>query len=196
LKHTKHLLLLILLTIISVSCSEFKLIQKYELDSPTIEIKGDKAFVNGVLGVLFYDLFKETLEQHPEIKTVVLIDIPGSLNDEWNVKSCLLLYEKGLNTELLSTSEVDSGGVDLFVSGRKLTIAEGAKIGVHSWAGGKKIATDFPKDHKAHNMFLELYENVNIDPSFYWFTIEAASADDIHYMTKEEIEKYLGNKLN
>ena len=195
-KLTKHILLLILLTIIAVSCSELKLIQKYELDPPTIEIKGDKAFVNGVLGVLFYDLFKEILEQHPEIKTVVLLDIPGSLNDEWNVKSCLLLYEKGLNTELLSTSEVDSGGVDLFVSGRKLTIAEGAKIGVHSWAGAIKTATDFPKKHKAHKMFLDLYENVNIDPSFYWFTIEAASADDIHYMTKEETEKYLGNKLN
>ena len=192
----KHIITILFLAIISVSCSELKLIQKYELDPPTIEIKGDKAFVNGVLGVLFYDLFKETLEQHPEIKTVVLLDIPGSLNDEWNVKSCLLLYEKGLNTELLSTSVVDSGGVDLFVSGRKLTIAEGAKIGVHSWAGGKKTATDFPKDHKAHKMFLDLYENVDIDTSFYWFTIEAASADDIHYMTKEEIEKYLGNKLN
>ncbi|MDA9970464.1 hypothetical protein N9E56_01375, partial [Flavobacteriaceae bacterium] len=189
-------LTLLLIKILMSSCSELKTIQKYGLKPPTIEIKGDKAYVNGTLGITFYDLFVETLNKHPELKTIVLLDIPGSVNDEWNLKSCLLLNKKGLNTELLNNSIVESGGTDLFVSGKKLIIADGAKIGVHSWAGGKKSATDYPKGHKEHKMFLDLYKSVDVDTSFYWFTLQAAPADGMHFMTKDEIFKYLGNKTN
>ena len=58
------------------------------------------------------------------------------------------------------------------------------------------MAADYPKDHNGHKMFLELYKNVDVDPSFYWYTLQAAPADGMHFMSKEEIEKYLGNKLN
>ena len=186
---------LVLVARLLMGCSELKIIRKYGLEPPTIEVKGDKAFVKGVLGKTFYYLFVETLKKHPEIKTIVLLNVPGSINDEWNLKSCLLLNEKALNTELLGNSIVESGGTDLFVSGKKLIIADGAKIGVHSWAGGKKSATEYPKDHKEHKMFLDFYKKVNVDASFYWYTLQAAPADGMHFMTNAEIEKYLGNKL-
>jgi hypothetical protein len=68
-----------------------------------------------------------------------------------------------------------------------------------SWAGeesgGKKIsATDFPKGHKNHLPYIRYYTNVGFTQeqaeTFYYFTINAASAESMHWMTKEEIKKY------
>jgi hypothetical protein len=195
---TKICFTLLLITSLFSACgiTELKTIEKNGLNRPTIEVVGNKALVNGTLGRVFYDLFLETLNKNPEIETIVLLDIPGSVNDQWNLKSCLLLNEKGLNTELLNNSIVESGGTDLFVSGKKLTIAKGAKIEVHSWAGAKKSATEYPKDHTEHKEYLDFYTSVNIDTSFYWYTLQAAPAHQMHFMTNKEIEKYLGNKLN
>jgi len=178
-----------------ISCSELKTIKSYGLTPATIELKENKAYVNGALGKIFYKKLKKTIEKNPNLETIVLLDIPGSVNDEWNLKSCLLIYEKGLNTELQKNSIVESGGTDLFVSGKKLIIADGAKIGVHSWDGGEKPATEYPKNHLEHKMFLDFYNKVEIDTSFYWFTLKAAPADGMYFMTKQEIEKYFGNKI-
>jgi len=31
---------------------------------------------------------------------------------------------------------------------------------------------------------------MNVDPGFYWFTLDAAPAADIHYMTDDELDRY------
>lgn len=135
------------------------------------------------------------MKKHPEIKTLVLNNIPGSINDEWNMKACHLIYTKGLETQLLENSIVESGGTDLFVSGKKLHIAKGAKIGVHSWDGAEKPAISYPKTHDENKMFLDLYRQVEIDTAFYWFTLKAAPPQEMHYMTEKEIEFYFDHKL-
>ena len=85
---------------------------------------------------------------------------------------------------------IASGGTDFFLAGKHREVAEGAKIGVHSWAGGTKAATDLPKRHKAHKKYLNYYNQVNIPEDFYWYTLDAAPAESIHNMTEEEIMKY------
>ena len=159
-------------------------------DKPTIEIVDGKAHVNGILGKTFFRILEKFVEDNPDITTLVLEDVPGSANDEWNVRSCLLIYENGLHTELKSYSEIASGGVDLFVSGNSRTIEEGAKIGVHSWSDGKKEGSEYPRDSEEHDIFLDLFEQIGMDTAFYWFTLEAAPADGIHWMTQEEIDEY------
>ncbi|RXM40691.1 alpha/beta hydrolase [Chryseobacterium sp. CH21] len=193
-KQRVHFWALILIICLN-SCGELRTIKKYGLKPPTIEVKGKKAFINGTIGETFYHLFVKTLNKNPQLETIVMLEIPGSVNDEWNIKSCLLLSEKGLNTELLNNSIVESGGTDLFVSGKKLIIADGAKIGVHSWGGDKIVAAELPKNHPEHKMFLDFYDKVKVDSSFYWYTLNAAPAEGMHFMTKSEIEKYLGNKI-
>jgi beta-lactamase class D len=95
-----------------------------------------------------------------------------------------------MNTELMSYSEIASGGVDLFISGNNRTLEEGAKIGVHSWKDGKKDGSEYPRNAEEHEIFLDFFEKIKIDTSFYWFTLRAASANDIHWMTKDEIKDY------
>ncbi len=68
------------------------------------------------------------------------------------------------------------------------------KIGVHAWGGNGDTATDYPVGHKYHLPYIEYYKAVGFSQKqaedFYYFTINAASAEGIHWMTEEEIKKY------
>ncbi len=184
----KNFLVIFLVSISFLGCEMHRAILSGE--KPTIELKEGKAYINGVLGKPFHKRFEKFTTQNPTIKTVVFGNVPGSANDEWNVKTCALLHEKNMNTELESTSEIASGGVDLFISGHKRTIAEGAKVGVHSWSNGKKEGIEYPRDSKEHEIFLTFFDQIKMDTAFYWYTLRASPAESIHWMTKAEIELY------
>ncbi len=181
-------LTILFMVLVFTSCESILI--KLSGEKPTIELRHNKAVVNGVLGKRFYKKFTRFIAQHPQVKEVVLEKVPGSANDEWNVKSCVLLHQKGMNTTLLSNSVIESGGVDLFISGNQRTIAPGAKIGVHSWSDGRKDGIEYPRHSAAHDIFLETFAQINMDTAFYWFTLRAAPADSMHYMTPQEIERY------
>ncbi len=189
----KKLSILLFIALISFSCERVYIAATGE--NPTIKIVGNKARVNGVLGKRFYKKFSKFVEENPEVKTLILEDMPGSMNDEWNVKSCLLLHKKGLNTEVTSSSVIASGAVDLFISGNKRYISPGAQIGVHSWSEGSKEGSEYPKDAEEHKLFLDFFDEIGMDHAFYWYTLEAAPAADVHWMTEEEIEFYGLEKL-
>jgi hypothetical protein len=159
-------------------------------EKPTIELKNGEAYINGVLGKPFHKRFEKFTKDNPTVKTIVFETVPGSANDDWNIKTCILLHKNGMNTELKAYSEIASGGVDLFISGHKRTVTEGAKIGVHSWSDGRKDGLEYPKDSEEHKIFLDFFEEIKMDTSFYWYTLRAAPAESIHWMTKEEVELY------
>lgn len=184
----KKNILLIIVILALTSCEKTYILLTG--DEPKIELIDGKAHINGLLGKTFYKKFKNFVEENPNVKDCILEDIPGSIHDEWNVKACLLLHENGMNTKLLSFSEIASGGVDLFISGNRRVIADGARIGVHSWSDGKKDGSEYPKDSEEHDIFLDFLKKIQRDTAFYWFTLRAASSDDIHWMNKDEILKY------
>ncbi len=175
-------------TILFSSCEKSIILLSGE--KPTIELKNNQAHVNGVLGKTFYKRFRKFIEENPIVKDVVLEDVPGSANDEWNVKSCLLLQKKGMNTIVKSNSEIASGGVDLFISGNKRTIEQGAMIGVHSWSDMRKDGSEYPRDSEEHDIFIDFFNEIEMDTAFYWYTLRAAPANSIHWMTEDEIEFY------
>ena len=116
-------------------------------------------------------------------------------NDEELYKAATKVRNNNIKTILTSESVVESGAVDLFISGSSRSIETGAKIGVQSWSyGGGTDGADLPEDHDDHQMYFdfytEMFDNDTLGIAFYWFTLESASGDDIHYMTDEEIEHY------
>ena len=158
--------------------------------SASFKVEGDKVLVNGVLGKKAHKAFLQTLKAHPNLKTLVLQEVPGSINDEWNVKTCAEVRQRRLNTYVESGSVIQSGGVDLYIAGVKRFAEKGARIGVHSWSNGKKDGKDYPPEHEQHDIFVDYFDIINRDTSFYWFTLRAAPADGMHFMTSEELRKY------
>lgn len=95
---------------------------------------------------------------------------------------------------MLDEGFIASGGTDFFLAGAKRSKGNNTKIGVHAWAGGGKEATDFPEGDPEHQKYIDYYIAVGFSPdqakSFYYFTIQAAPAASIHWMTDAEIQQY------
>jgi hypothetical protein len=159
-----------------------------------IEIKGKEAYLSGDLGTKTYVQIKDLIKNHPEIKTIVMTKISGSVNDAVNMHTGRLLHENGFTTKVLARSDIASGGVDLFCAGVNRIVEKGAKIGVHSWCCVNGLtAIEIPKDHPAHQYQLEYFTMIlgpENGPAFYFYTLEASPFDNVHYMTDEEIKKW------
>ncbi|WDV46347.1 hypothetical protein PV797_01305 [Clostridiaceae bacterium M8S5] len=154
-------------------------------------VKGDKAIMKGLISKRTIKRVKDLIKEHPEVKTIVMEDVPGSIDDVSNLKASRLIRGAGLNTKVPEGGFIASGGVDFFCAGVKRTANENSEIGVHSWASEEvKNANELPKDHPEHQKYLDYYKEMGIDSDFYWFTIKSAPADSMHNMTQEERIKY------
>ncbi|KGJ86479.1 alpha/beta fold hydrolase [Colwellia psychrerythraea] len=151
----------------------------------------DTVYMNGVIGSDTLALMQTLFSTYPQIKTLVMQNVPGSMDDEINLLASMEIRNRGINTHIPADGMVASGGSDMFLAGVKRTIALGARIGVHSWSDGSgKAALDYLKGHQAHDIYLNYYKAIGITTDFYWYTLKAASADSIHWMTAEEMVLY------
>lgn len=156
-------------------------------------IDNDKAYMNGIISKDTIRQVKELISNYPQVKTIVMQNVDGSIDDESNLIASRLVREAGLNTYVPADGSIASGGTDFFCAGVKRNIEDGAEIGVHSWGGDDiQNATSLPKDHEAHKPYIKYYEEMELpDPEgFYFFTIYAADAENIYNMTRDELIKY------
>jgi len=151
----------------------------------------DTVYMNGVIGSDTLAVMQTLFSKHPQIKTIIMQNVPGSMDDDINLLASMEIRNRGINTHIPSDGMVASGGSDMFLAGVKRTIAPGARIGVHSWSDGSgKAALDYPRDNQAHVIYLDYYNAIGITTDFYWYTLEAATAENIHWMTAEEMVLY------
>lgn len=151
----------------------------------------DTVYMNGVIGSDTLEVIQELLRDYPQINTIVMQNVPGSMDDEINLLASTELRNHGIHTHIPADGMVASGGTDMFLAGVKRTIEAGARLGVHSWSDDSgKAALDYPRDHQEHVKYLDYYSIMGIPADFYWYTLEAASAENIHWMTAQEIAQY------
>jgi hypothetical protein len=161
--------------------------------SSNIVVDGTTATLRGALGSLTFTQIERLQAEHPEIELLVLSDVPGSINDEVNVETGRLVRNGGWATHLPADGEIASGGVDLYCAGVERTMEPGGRIGVHSWSNGEVEGADLPMDSPEHTFFIDYLQEMLGAPrgrDFYFFTLQAAPAAGIHWMTPEEIEQY------
>ena len=153
-------------------------------------VEGNTALMNGVITASLPSTVLELLFEHPEVETIEMIMVPGSIDDEANLRAAHYVHKSGLTTKLNENSSVSSGGTDFFLAGKRRIVEKGARIGVHSWGGGPVAATEIPKDDPEHQKYLDFYAAVGVPASFYWYTLEAAPANEMHWMTEKEMITY------
>mmetsp|Transcript_21000 Transcript_21000/g.22444 ORF Transcript_21000/g.22444 Transcript_21000/m.22444 type:complete len:449 (-) Transcript_21000:60-1406(-) len=146
--------------------------------------QGRYAVVAGVIAANFPYRVRDLYLNHPEVDTLILVNVPGSADDEKLVVGAELVHSFGYQTCVPSVGLVSSGGTDLFTAGGKRFATPGAKIGIHSWEGDK-AGSDYPKDHQYHFMYLQFYKQICIPEDFYWETLSHGLP--MHYITEEEI---------
>ncbi|EGU48382.1 hypothetical protein VIOR3934_14767 [Vibrio orientalis CIP 102891 = ATCC 33934] len=157
-----------------------------------ISVKGDSATLSGVLGTKTYIQMQALIQQHPNVTTLEFGVIDGSINDAINMHTGRLIRHAGLNTYIPKTGEAYSGGVDLFAAGVQRQFQTGATLGVHSWCCEKDQSAHLLKPSDKAHWPLLTYSNEMLEKGteFYFYTINAASADDIHIMAKDELTKF------
>lgn len=162
-----------------------------ESDLAQFEVDGTEATMSGLINSSTPDDVRALIAENPEVTTIVMLEVQGSIDDVANLEASLLIREAGLNTHLNADGLVASGGVDFYLAGVERTFEPGATFGVHSWADlAGTEGKDIPQDDPEHDKYLDYYDQVGISADFYWFTLEAAPADDIYIMTPEDLETY------
>lgn len=153
------------------------------------------ALMDGVIGSNTPQHWENFIQAFPSTTMLIMKECPGSDDDTANLQVARSLRAKGLHIHLPADAEIASGAVDFFLAGTKRTRDAGSKLGVHSWSdGGNKEATDFPVGHANHQPYIQYYEEMGFSQAdaeaFYYFTINAAPAEGIHWMSDTEISQY------
>ncbi len=180
------------------AASESACRQAAQNDAPACFIVASTtAQMHGVIDDSINATLDAMLAAHAQLGTIELINVPGSADDEANLRAGRRIYAAGVNTAVLSDSLIASGGVDFFLAGNQRRVEPGAMIGVHSWAaqsddGSLIQGSELPADHGQHQFYIQYYTDINLsDPAgFYFYTLEAAPAESIHYMSAQEIMRF------
>lgn len=175
----------------------FRSTLNYEFDQPLQYFVYNKfAVMVGYIDSNTPALTEKLFTEHPEVKNLIMLDVPGSVDDEANLATAKLVYDRKMNTIVPRLGMIASGGTDFFLAGHYRCIdSNNSRIGVHSWSDGEGgEATDFPRGHESHLPYINYYVSIGMDQQlsedFYYYTIEAASADNIHWMTVDELLTY------
>ncbi len=150
--------------------------------------------MNGVIDANTPEYWENYVTTFPNTHYMVMKDCPGSDDDESNLQVARKVRQQDIAIHLPAEAEIASGAVDFYLAGTKRTRESGSKIGVHSWSDGTNDATAFPVGDEEHLSYIQYYKEMGFSQAdaeaFYYFTINAAPAEDIHWMTDAEIEQY------
>lgn len=152
--------------------------------------QGDQIIASGTIDETTLSAFEAVIAKNPEARILVLQYIEGSVDDDANVIFSREVRRAGFDTVVPSNGLVASGGTDLFLAGNRRTLQPGACVGVHSWAGSGLVATELPEDDPEHDRYLDYFKDIGVDAEFYWYTLFAAPADSMHWMTAAEANQY------
>lgn len=131
----------------------------------------------------------------PDVNQINIKNCDGSSDDDVNLQLALKVHQKGIATHLMDNCEVASGGVDFFIAGVQRSKGDNVSIGVHSWGDSDGTeAADYPVGDAVHLPYINYYVSVGFTQQqaedFYYFTINSAPADSLHWMTAAEIDQY------
>lgn len=167
------------------------------LDPPgslSIRYDGDGvAYLSGMLTSNSACKLRALARAHPSVETLVLVDIPGTVDLLNTEEATLFIRRSGWNTRVPSQGSIASGGVMLFLGGVERDVAPGGRVGVHAWSQpnpGRLFSSPEDIPAKAERAYRKIYRKLGVDPAFYDFQIEAAPAQDIHWMTRAEMERW------
>ena len=170
----------------------FILIHHNNIYTTEFRVEDNKLHMSGLINSYTQEQLKDIFGEHPEIDTIVLGQMPGSIDDGANLEEAAWVAARGVNTYLPREGSIASGAPNFFLVGKSRVVEEGAVVSVHSWAYWRGItAQDLPRDDSAHELYIGFYESIGWTRAqaedFYFFTIEKAPAEYMYVMTPQEM---------
>jgi hypothetical protein len=184
----------LIIAIFLTACSGMVETKKAEAEASedlVVDVEGNSAYLSGVLGSDLVQQLSDIVRKNPNVTDLVLVDVPGSTDQQATMDGARLIRRLGLNTRIAPTGYVLSGGVDLFLGGVERTIGAGAGVGVHAWSVGSSMkAVNNNVAESVHASYVNFYLEMGVPDRFYWFSLDAAPADRVYFLSPEEVYDY------
>lgn len=111
-------------------------------------------------------LFAAMLRDHPGIRTIEMVECPGTEDDLANLKLGQMIREHGISTHVPAGGSVRSGGVELFVAGTHRSADPGAEFAVHSWIDDTgHEPDDYAPTAPENRRYVDYYRQMGMTPA-------------------------------
>ncbi|MHC6647257.1 hypothetical protein ACYTPF_11860 [Alteromonas sp. HB246098] len=162
-----------------------------------IDKRGENLFLLGNFDSFTLDAVVKEIDKSPQITRIVFTANGGSNDDNVTLQLGRFIRQKKLETHVLEGGVIASGGVSLFLAGVKRSIGKNVYIGVHAWqhCSGSgtvncKSAKEYALTDTAHRLHNDYVSEMLSTDSFYWFSINAAPPNSIHWLSSSEIKAF------
>jgi len=112
----------------------FLVIYHNNIYTTEFRVEDNKLHMPGLINSYTQEQLKDIFGEHPEIDTIVLGQMPGSIDDGANLEEAAWVAARGVNTYLPREGSIASGAPNFFLVGKSRVVEEGAVVSVHSWA--------------------------------------------------------------
>lgn len=143
----------------------------------------------GMIGPTTPARVMELIVEHPDVDTIVMRCVPGSIDEDANRIAAEMIHRHRFTAIVPEGGLIASGGTDFFLAATKRFAHPTSRTGVHAWADANGSATR-DRDAKEHELYLEGYKEWGITTAFYWFSLEVAPANQMHWMTIDERTRF------
>ena len=139
--------------------------------------------------------FARMLIAYPGLRTIEMIDCPGTSDDTANLRLGRMIRRAGLETHVPEGGSVRSGAVELFLAGKRRTAETDAEFAVHSWQDSDGLEpSDVAADDPVHLAYLAYYREMGMSEAqaraFYAMT-NSAPHDGALWLTEREFASYV-----
>ena len=138
--------------------------------------------------------FAQMLIAFPALRTIEMVECPGTSDDTANLRLGRMIRRAGLDTYVPDGGSVRSGAVELFLAGKHRSAASGAQFAVHSWQDSDGFEPRDVADNDPVNLaYLSYYREMGLSDqqakAFYAMT-NAVPHDEALWLSVSEFARY------
>jgi len=150
--------------------------------------------MNGTVDSNTPEYFRMMILDHPELVNILMVECPGSIDEEANLQLARMIRDASMNTHVPSAGSVRSGAVELFLAGKKRSADKGAEFAVHSWRDEDGMqAADYAENAAVHKEYLSYYQDMGMArdkaKAFYMLT-NSVPFEGVYYLTRNDLSAF------
>lgn len=139
--------------------------------------------------------FEAMLAAYPGITELALVEVPGTEDDKANMRLGRMIHDRGIVTRVPAGGSVRSGGVELFLAGKRRIAEPGSEFAVHAWEDDEgRQATDYADTAPENRAYIDYYVEMGMDEAqakaFYAMT-NSVPFEAARYLTNQDMAQWV-----
>ena len=139
--------------------------------------------------------FEAMLAAFPGIAELALVEVPGTEDDKANMRLGRMIHDRGIVTRVPAGGSVRSGGVELFLAGKRRIAEPGSEFAVHAWEDDEgRQATDYSDTAPENRAYIDYYVEMGMAEdqakAFYAMT-NSVPFEDARYLNDKDMAQWV-----